>query len=54
METQFIQHLTRVTRIGDGRVGLVKDIEGLRVNVIWDDDSTREWQYVGDLRSLAR
>jgi len=25
---------------------MVKDIEGVHVNVIWDDDRTREWLQV--------
>jgi hypothetical protein len=47
---RFYAHGERVTRTADGRPGVVKDITGLEVNLIWDDDGSREWVPVADLQ----
>jgi len=51
MVTRYFRHKERVTR--DGRAGVVKDIEGVYVNVIWDADQTRDWVHVEDLKPRA-
>ena len=40
---RFYAHGDPVVRASDGRAGSVKDIEGVRVNIIWADDGSREW-----------
>jgi hypothetical protein len=47
---RFYPHGERVERADGSRRGVVKDIEGVQVNIIWDDDGTREWVHVDDLR----
>jgi hypothetical protein len=46
---RYFQHRDQVVRVADGRTGVVKDVEGLTVNVVWDDDDTRDWQNIEDL-----
>jgi hypothetical protein len=46
---RFFAHGEHVSRTADGRGGTVKDVSGLEVNVIWDDDGSREWVCITDL-----
>jgi hypothetical protein len=47
---RFRTHGEPVTRAADGRTGTVKDIEGVQVNVAWDDDPpAREWVHLDEL-----
>jgi hypothetical protein len=46
---RFFTHGEQVTRAADGRPGVVKDICGLEVNLIWADDASREWVSIADL-----
>jgi hypothetical protein len=44
---RFFAHGERVAR--GARRGVVKDVCGLDVNIIWDDDASREWVPVAEL-----
>lgn len=46
---RFFAHGEHVTRAG--RAGTVKDVMGLEVNIIWDDDASREWVSIAELHA---
>jgi len=52
-QRQFFKHYDPVKRKSDGNFGMVKDIEGEFVNIIWNDGS-KSWHHIDELEFGVR